>query len=78
LSEGGFFHSENGGAIDRELFIEKISVRHPRKGNIQKFSLFYSKHFNSEKTRSPSAFRKPAKFAGNSKDPLWQIDDRIL
>jgi hypothetical protein len=24
------------------------------------------------------AFRKPSKFGGNGKDPLWQIDDRII
>jgi len=25
-----------------------------------------------------SAFRKPTKFGGNGKDPLWQIDDRMI
>lgn len=24
------------------------------------------------------AFRKPTKFGGNGKDPLWQIDDRMI
>jgi hypothetical protein len=24
------------------------------------------------------AFRKPSQFGGNGKDPLWQIDDRII
>jgi hypothetical protein len=24
------------------------------------------------------AFRKPARFGGNSKDPLWQIDDSMI
>ena len=24
------------------------------------------------------AFRKPSKFVGNGKDPLWQIDDSII